>query len=235
MNSTALPNKAALRNILLRLVAGAVLTGSLVAIGGTWAAQAYLPILRWTFTQLASDYRVVELSVSEQGIKSNSDRYFKLDAAPVRSVFVGTQLVPANPDGRAHLRILIAFLWQPFMVALPLALAWPATGLREWVVRLSSLGSILMALTFIDVPVLFWSSIWEFYLQMFAPSQFSLLVAWGQLLQGGGQLLLGKRVIRRYSGQHWTWSHKQFRGKNRWQFCNWSSRECRGYSVHELC
>ena len=66
-----------------------------------------------------------------------------------------------------------------------------AVALREWVVRLSSLGSILMALTFIDVPVLFWSSIWEFYLQMFAPSQFSLLVAWGQLLQGGGQLLLG--------------------------------------------
>ena len=180
-----------LRNFLVRLMVGAVLTMGLIVAFGQAAAQAYLPVLRWTFSQLEPDYRVVELSVSETGIKSNVDWYFKLEAAPVRNVFVGAQMIPSNPNGKVDLRILIAFLWQPFMFALPWVLAWPAAGWRESLKRLVCMCGILVALSFVDVPVLFWSSIWEFYMSIFAPGEFSFLVAWGQLLQSGGQLLLG--------------------------------------------
>ena len=182
---------AILRNMILRMILGAVLAASLVGLAGDWAARASLPMLSWTVTQLLPDYRVVDLSVSETGIQSNTDRYFKLSAAPMHSVFVGDQLIPSNPNGRADLRILIAFLWQPFTICLPLVLAWPATGRREWSIRIGSMCGILALFAFVDVPMLFCASIWEFYITMFAPGQFSPLLVWGRFLEGGGQLVLG--------------------------------------------
>lgn len=177
--------------IVMRLIAGTVLSVSLIVVCGPRLADAFLPVLRWAFVHLDTVDRVVELSISDKGVVSGRDRVYRLVVAPEKMVFVGNRLAVGDPRGRAMVSVLIAYLWQAFAVALPLALAWPAARPREWPARMLCLALLLASFALVDLPLTLWAQVWQAYVDAFAPDTFSPLLVWAHFLQGGGRFLLG--------------------------------------------
>ncbi|OQW85831.1 MAG: hypothetical protein BWK72_20225 [Rhodoferax ferrireducens] len=182
---------AATSGIVARLLAGAVLSVVLVVAAGTWLAQTFLPVLRWAFVHLDTQDRLVDLTVSDVGVISGRERVYRLVVAPDKTVFVGDRLAVTDPRGRAMVSVLIAYLWQAFVIALPLALAWPVSRRVEWPIRLTYLLLLLGGFTLLDLPFVLWAQIWQSYVDAFSPGTFSALLAWAGFLQGGGRYLLG--------------------------------------------
>ncbi len=174
-----------------RLLAGAVLAVYLVVACGPTVARVYLPFLRWAFVHLDTDDRVITLSISGQGVVSGNDRVYRLVIAPEKTVYVGDRIQFAQAGGWAAVSVLVAYLWQPLVVALPLALAWPARRRIEWPVRLALLAALLGGLTLIDLPFTLWAQIWTIYVDALAPGMFSPLLVWADFLQSGGRFFLG--------------------------------------------
>jgi len=177
--------------IVARLLAGAVLSIVLVVAAGPWLAQTFLPVLRWAFVHLDTQDRLVDLTVSDAGVISGRERVYRLVVAPDKTVFVGDRLAVTDPRGRAMVSVLIAYLWQAFVIALPLALAWPVSRRVEWPIRLTWLLLLLGGFTLLDLPFVLWAQIWQSYVDAFSPGTFSALLAWAGFLQGGGRYLLG--------------------------------------------
>lgn len=179
------------KGIMARLILGALLSVGIVVACGPRMAEAFLPVLRWSFGQLDSYDRIIDLSIGDQGVVSGHEPVYRLVLAPDRVVFVGERLIPADPRGRAMVSVLVAYLWQSLVVALPLALAWPASRSIEWPVRLMALAAFLACFALIDLPFTLWAHIWQIYVDAFAPGKFSPLLVWADFLQSGGRLLLG--------------------------------------------
>jgi len=177
--------------IVVRLMAGALLAVCLVMAGGPRLAEAFLPVLRWAFVHLDTQDRVIELSINDTGVISGNEQVYRLVVAPDKTVFVGDRLARTDPRGRAMVSVLIAYLWQAFVIALPLALAWPVSRSIEWPIRLTCLALLLGVFALLDLPLTLWAQIWQSYVDAVAPGSFSALLIWANFLQGGGRLLLG--------------------------------------------
>jgi hypothetical protein len=175
----------------MRLAIGTLLSIALALWAGALMSRACLPVLQWVYAHLDTDNEVVSLELSDHGVIRGEDKVFTLTIAPRPYIYVGNQLIATNVQGRSRVSVLTAYLWQPFVVALPLILAWPARHRREWFARALVLfvGTFLVAL--IDLPTLIWSEVWSYYIDAVAPGKFSFLLSWGHLLKNGGQTLLG--------------------------------------------
>jgi hypothetical protein len=176
---------------LVRLIAGAALSIWLVVTYGPRLAESFLPVLQWVFVQLDSVDRVIDLSITDRGAVGGRDLVYRLIVAPEKMVFVGEHLASGNPQGSATISVLVAYLWQSFVIALPMALAWPVSRRIEWALRLMCLMAVLAGFTLIDLPFTLWAQVWQTYVDAFAPGKFSLLLVWAQFLQGGGRFVLG--------------------------------------------
>lgn len=185
------PAPVHLFGIVARLIAGACLSVWLVVACGPRLADAFLPVLRWAFVHLDTADRVIDLSISDRGVVSGRDRVYRLVVATDTTVFVGDRLAVGDPRGRAMVSVLIAYLWQAFVIALPLALAWPVSRGIEWPVRMACLALLLGCFALVDLPFTLWAQVWRGYVDAFAPETFSPLLAWADFLQGGGRFLLG--------------------------------------------
>ncbi len=174
-----------------RLILGAALAASLVMAFGPRIASAYLPLLQWTYVHLDTDNRLINLSLEKRGVISGTEPVYRLIVAPDKMVFVGNRLAVADPEGRAAVSMLVAYLWQAATIALPLMLAWPARSKWEWPLRLVCLPPLLVALSCVDLPMALWAQVWQSYVDAFSPGMFSPLLVWANFLQGGGRLALG--------------------------------------------
>jgi hypothetical protein len=174
-----------------RLMLGAALAASLVMAFGPRIASAYLPLLQWTYVHLDTDNRLISLSVEKRGVISGTEPVYRLIIAPDKMVFVGNRLAVGDPNGRAAVSMLVAYLWQAATMALPLVLAWPARCKWEWPLRLMCLPPILIAVSCVDLPIALWAQVWQSYVDAFSPGMFSPLLTWAHFLQGGGRFVLG--------------------------------------------
>lgn len=177
--------------IVARLLVGAVLSVYLVIACGPTLADAFLPVLRWALVHLDTEDRVIALTIGDQGVVSGNDRVYRLVVAPEKAVYIGERIQFPQAGGGAAVSVLVAYLWQPLVIALPLALAWPASRRIEWPVRMGVLASLLAGLALIDLPFTLWAQIWKIYIDALAPGMLSALLVWSSFLQGGGRLLLG--------------------------------------------
>ena len=174
-----------------RLILGATLVVSLVVAFGPRIADAYFPLLQWTYVHLDTDNRLISLSIEKKGVISGSEPVYRLIVAPDRMVFVGNRLAVGDPNSRAAVSMLVAYLWQAATMALPLVLAWPARSKWEWPLRLVCLVPLLIAVSCVDLPMALWAQVWQNYVDAFSPGMFSPLLTWANFLQGGGRLVLG--------------------------------------------
>lgn len=177
--------------MLLRLVLGTLAVGLVIHFFGRDLAQGVLPIIQGTYELLDRDHRVVELLVADAGVSSGTDQVYRLTVVPERIVLVGTQVLQPNPQGWAKVSLLIAYVWQPLALATVLLLAWPAAGVRPWLLRGAWLVVLTLAFIPLDVPFSLWANVWRNYHDAFTPNDFSLLLAWVDFLQRGGRWVLG--------------------------------------------
>ena len=181
----------ALTGVLLRLILGTLLSILLASSLGLRIASTFLPVLKWAYAQLDQDNDLVSLDIQDHHVTGGRDTVYRLVIAPHTYIYVGNTLVPTNSSGRGTVSVLIAYLWLPLIVALPLGVAWPVRRRSEWLLRAACLvlGTVLVA--FVDIPTLLWSEVWSYYVNAIAPGSFSWLVSWGHFLKNGGQTLLG--------------------------------------------
>ena len=210
----ALLTRAELPRILLRLVLGALLSIALAWSAGPVLAQAYLPIFKWAYAHFDTDNDLVGLVVSSHGVQRGEDHVYVLTIAPHQYVYVGNKVVSTNAQGRGRVSVLTAYLWQPFVVALPLSIAWPVRRRSEWTIRALVLVSVGFSVVLLDLPTLLWSEVWSYYVGAVEPNLFSPLIIWGHLLKNGGQTLLGivMAVMGVSLGQAW---HRFDKGTDR--------------------
>ena len=202
--STSLTH-AALPGILTRLAIGTLLSIALSWWGGPLLAQAYLPVLKWAYTQVDTDNDVVALAVGEHGVNHGDDRVYALTIAPHPYIYVGDRMVATHTEGRGRVSVLTAYLWQPFVVALPLLLAWPVRRRSEWPIRAIAILFLGTIVVLVDLPTLMWSEVWSYYITSVSLGRFSALLIWGHLLKNGGQTLFGivMAVLSISLGQAW--------------------------------
>lgn len=187
MNLAALPlpgpgaGSLALR--LLLAVAAVLLAAHL------WAREAVallLPALSAVLSWVADDFRILRFEfVQERGNTSIG----ALAVLEHTLVLGGRAIVP---DGESAVRTMtpIGTVLQPVLVALALALAWPARWL-EMALRLVLVGALLAVVMLVDTPLSLAAWLWYAQLQAHEPGRASPLVWWNIFLNGGGRLALG--------------------------------------------
>lgn len=201
-----------LRDLTLRVLAAGLLCVLAAWLIGEHLAQAYLPLLRWTYTALDQDHQITDLVISGKAAFRGADHVFKMTVVTDGLILVGTRVVRSNPQGWASASVLIAYLWQPLLAAILAAALWPVASYRELPLRLLFVVVFCVPLTMIDLPFVLWSLVWQNYVQAFAPGMFSPLLIWADFLQQGGRYLLGgvvgvlaaygaERVVSRHSSR----------------------------------
>lgn len=177
--------KVAIRFVLALLV--------LLALNHAYArflTEALLPLFRWEVAQLDDAYRVLDLSLSQQG----ADTVLRLEVGVARDIVVGGQALPPDPRARANVSTLAGHLTQPAILALALLLAWPARRSNEYPLRALVACAGLALVILIDVPFVLWAEVWDIHVTAFEPGRFSPLLLWRDFLQGGGRFVLGLAV-----------------------------------------
>lgn len=179
------------RWMVLRLLMGTLAVGLVTHFFGRDLARAALPVIHGTYQWLDPAHRVDELVVTNAGVANGTDQVYRLKVVPQRVVLVGTQVIQPHPRGWAKVSVLIAYVWQPAALAAVLLLAWPAKGMRPWLLRGAWLVVLTAALIPLDLPFSLWANVWRNYHEAFTPNDFSPLLAWVDFLQRGGRWLLG--------------------------------------------
>lgn len=191
-NALALISDArAVRWMVLRLLMGTLAVGLVTHFFARDLARAALPIIHVTYQWLDPAHRVDELVVADAGVANGADQVYRLKVVPQRIVLVGTHVVQPHPQGWAKVSVLIAYVWQPAALATVLLLAWPAAGVRTWLLRGAWLVVLTTALVPLDLPFALWANVWRNYHEAFTPQDFSPLLAWVDFLQRGGRWVLG--------------------------------------------
>ncbi len=180
-----------LRDLSLRVLAAGLLCVLAAWLVGEHLAQAYLPLLRWTYAALDRDHQIAELLISGKAAFRGADHVFKMTVVPDGLILVGTRVVHSNPQGWASASVLIAYLWQPMLAAILAASLWPVASYRELPLRLLFVAVLCVPLSMIDLPFVLWSLVWKNYVIAFDPEMFSPLLIWADFLQQGGRYLLG--------------------------------------------
>jgi len=181
---TNLP-KAAFRFVLALLV--------LLALNHAYAkllTEALLPVFRWEIAQLDDNYRVLDLTLSQQG----ADTVVRLEAGLERIMIVGGQVLQPDPRARANVSTLAGHITQPAILALALILAWPARSAMEYPMRVLIAVAGIALVILADVPFVLWAELWDIHVAALEPDRFSPLLLWRDFLQGGGRFVLGLGV-----------------------------------------
>lgn len=187
MNLAALPlpgpgaGSLALR--LLLAVAAVLLAAHL------WAREAVallLPALSAALSWVADDFRILRLEFMQERGNTSIGALAVLEHTLVLG---GRAIVP---DGVSPLVVVttVGTVVQPVLVALALALAWPARW-REMALRLVLVGALLAVVMLVDTPLSLAAWLWYAQLQAHEPGRASPLVWWNIFLNGGGRLALG--------------------------------------------
>jgi hypothetical protein len=180
-----LPGKATAFALKLCL-AGSLLT-ALAYLYGDRVVAELLSMFRAEIEAFDSTFRVHALNIARQGV----DTVVRLDVGLRDVVVVGNKALMSDTRSNLSVTTLASNVYQPLLMALSLALAWPSSFLRERAVRVVLALAFSLLVVAMDVPIVLYAELWETLRDTFAAEQFSLAIVWKDFLQGGGRLSLG--------------------------------------------
>ena len=163
---------------------GALLT--LVALCAPELVSRLLPLLRAALAWVASDFRLLGLDLLREG----PDTSLRATAMLEHVIVLGQRAIVPDQRGGFIVTTAVGTVLQPPVLALALALAWPA-GARELALRLAACSLLLVPLLLADAPLYLAGSLWDMQLRAARSTEMSLLVGWMHFLAGGGRLALG--------------------------------------------
>lgn len=175
------------KHVLLRLaLAAAVLLPLGVGFGAAFV-DACLPAYRLVFGQVADEFRIQSLGLDREG----ADRVLRVRVTLRPVLVIGGKVIHPDPRGSANASTLMAYALQGPMLAMLVALAWPARRWVEALWRLLLLAPLVALLVLSDLPCVLAAELWEIVTGHLSPDALSPLVIWKNFLQGGGRLALG--------------------------------------------
>ncbi len=149
--------------------------------------QPMLPLLSKALGLIAADFKIVAIELFTDPNTATSIRVLaKLEHTLVLN---GRAIVPTD-ESMMLVTTAVGGVLQPVLVALVLALAWPARAI-EMALRLAIAALLLLLVLFLDTPMSIAASFWSTQLRMHDPGAASPLVWWNIFLNGGGRLALG--------------------------------------------
>jgi len=172
--------------VALRLVLVALPLIALASLLQRPLIEAMLPWLALCTDFFDTTYRTVAF-VLRPGAELLLQRTVTLGEVTV----VGGQVLMPNPLGQAVLATPAGHVLQPVVLALVVALAWPAPRAVAYGLRLAVLVPLLVAVTAVDVPAVLAALPWALHVEAMEPDRFSPLLIWKDLMQGGGRIALG--------------------------------------------
>jgi hypothetical protein len=148
-----------------------------------------LPALEAQLDWMDDHYRTLSLHVAVQA----GEPVILWVVQQARSIVVGERVAMPHPLGRAEASTLLAHLWGPAC----LLWAWLLGHAARHAVHAGQLMAHLalgigatLLLWCLDVPMVLWAAIWSFHASSMAPGDFSMLLWWGALMDGGGRWAL---------------------------------------------
>lgn len=175
-----------LRAFVLRFLVVATVLGLVVVGGATTLASGVLPLFKTELAVLDDTFRIDALYVDQDG----ADQVFRINVGLARTVSLNGRTFRPDPRGRATASTLVGHLTLPCVLLIASAFAWPVRSRRQLALRLLLLLPGLLLLCLLGVPFILWAALWGLVVQVADPHGFSLLLTYGDFLQGGGHFAI---------------------------------------------
>lgn len=173
--------------LILRLIGSVSLGLWLAKSHGRALAESTLPLLSWVLSVLDDHFQRLALDVVQQG----PDSVFRWRVALVRPLLVGGQIAMPHPESLVQVTTTVGTFLQPLLALMVATFTWPASSLREWLMRMGLMIFMALSACVVNTPLTLWAYVWDIYLRQTNSSQFSTLLVWLSFLNGGGRILIG--------------------------------------------
>ena len=175
MNQSALPRSAA-----LFVIAYLALLALSLPFGAGYAGSL-LPVYGWEIAHLTQDYQIQGLVLGE----SRGEDVVAISLL-TRYFVAGSQVV--HPGISISCSTLQGHALQHPLLMLSLAVAWPASGLSQRILRLFCALPFLLLVEMLDIPLVLLGSVQDLIMANIAPGTGSFVVDWMNFMNGGGRL-----------------------------------------------
>lgn len=188
-----------------RFLVAAVVCGAVVLGFEQELARAALPLLKAWIALVDGALRTVELAV----VDVNGESTIRRLTTPLKTLVLGTTVLSVDERTVISTSALTGILFQPLVLGVALLLAWPWQRAAELAVRFGLGTALLLAIVFLDVPLMLCGYAWLALIDAYEPGRFSLLVDWADFMNAGGRFALvvlaaaiAVAVARKLPGRH---------------------------------
>lgn len=171
----------------VRAVLTVVVMSALMHATGPALLEFALPLVAAELRALDDAFQDHSLSVDAAG----GEMQVRVKARARPAFVIGGRAIETGAGSRASIATLAAHAYQPFVLALAVACAWPAPARRIRVARILFALAFAALVVLADLPFVLAAELWEIMRDAAAPGETSWLVAWKTFLEGGGRLCLG--------------------------------------------
>ena len=173
--------------IALRACLVVVLMSALTYTCGPGLLSRALPLLEYELRVLDGVCHDHRLRVATAG----ADTVVRVDAR-VRPAFVlAGRVFEVDEKSTASVTMLAGHAYQPLVLAVALAFAWPAPNRRMRAARTLLALVLALFIAAVDLPVVLAAELWEILRDAAVPGEQSIIGAWKSFLESGGRLCLG--------------------------------------------
>jgi hypothetical protein len=177
------------RHPLLHTLLWALLLMVVVPPAASRHVAMVLPALGALLGWMDDHYRTLSLHVAVQA----GEPVILWVVQQAHSIVVGERVAMPHPLGRAEASTLLAHLWGPACLLWAWLLGHAArrpVGVGPLVTCLALGTGATLLLLCLDVPMVLWAAIWSLHASSMAPGDFSMLLWWAALMDGGGRWAL---------------------------------------------
>jgi hypothetical protein len=177
----------------MRLALGAALALGLAMVPPE-TIPGLMTWLQWVTQPLLPAETIISFGTSGLTVQGSGDQVIEMAVRRTSGLVVGQTYLPAHEQSLAKVTTLKGAVLQPAVLALPLLFAWPLgarTLLSTIGFRLLGWLALLPLAVIAQVPAQLAASVWNLYLEVYAPDRWPLTVLWTRWLDAGGSWALG--------------------------------------------
>jgi len=154
--------------------------------------EPMIPVFRAAVRLLATEFIINSAEIVREGPKETL-RFRANLSMPLK--FAGQTLYPFGwrgvvPQGGYQVRVDLGGVLQYCALLLILVLAWPASHVKEFAIRLALSLPLTAILLLIDVPSTVAAELWGVLHREYDPGGFNGWMVWSRFLMGGGGLVI---------------------------------------------
>lgn len=179
--------------LVMRLALGAALALGLAMLPPE-TIPGLMAYLQWVTQPLLPAETIISFGTSSLTVQGSGDQVIEMAVRRTSGLVVGQTYLPAHEQSLAKVSTLKGAIFQPAVLALPLLLAWPLGAKPLWPTigfRLLAWFALLPLAVIAQVPAQLAASVWNLYLEVYAPDRWPLTVFWTRWLDAGGRWALG--------------------------------------------